>query len=375
MLNGEIRLKKPWPVYRKLSFLVVLLAALGVLLVYDITFLQAGQKYNDQYFFLKRQLLWVMLGFACFLGALRINLDRWRRYARISLLVAIALLFLVLVIGREINGAKRWFSLGFFNFQPSEFAKLAVIFYLADFLARKERVITNPVRIFMPTGLLVGLAGALILKEPDYGTAALVLALLFILYFIAGAPRRLLFLGILVLAVLGGLFVIQSDYHRKKMQTWLNPGADPLGAGYQINSSLLAVGSGGIFGRGLGQGQQKYDYLPEPHTDFIFANIAEELGLIGSLLFLSPFFLLIHLGLETARRSADLFRFYLGTGLTSLLALQTLIHLGVVLSLLPNKGLTLPFISYGGSSLLFTFLGTGLLVNLARDLPPDEPVQ
>ncbi|MFA5393077.1 MAG: putative lipid II flippase FtsW [Candidatus Ratteibacteria bacterium] len=373
MVNGEILLRKPsWPLYRKLTALILALTGLGVVMVADATFVFAGQKFGNSYFFINKDILWATLGFIAFIFAQKINLNDLRRLSRPILLSALILLVAVLIFGREINGAKRWLGIGPFSFQPSEFAKIAILIYLADFLDRKSNKMRNPLRAFIPPGLLIGLVIVLIYLGQDLGTVLLIAGAVILLYFTAGAPLK--YLGIMVLTVLAGtgLAIWKEPYRWTRIISFLHPGNDPTGKGYQINQSFLGVGNGGLFGVGPGQGYQKLFYLPEVHTDFIFANIAEEFGLFGSVFLIALFFFLVHWGIQTAKRSPDRFQSFLAAGITGLIGLQTIIHVSVVIGLMPNKGTTLPFISYGGSSLLFTLFAAGLLVNIARNLPPED---
>ena len=372
MLNGEISLRKPWPLYRKLSLLLLGLTGLGVVIVYNTTFAFAGQKFSDQYYFLKKDLVWVLLGIIAFLISQRFPLKKIEKFARLPLLFSLVLLLAVLFVGKEVNGATRWFVLGPLSFQPSEFAKFAILIYLSDFLARKKEKIRNPLLVFLPPGILIGLGMGLILAEPDLGTVVLLAGVVIILYYVANVPLK--YLGLLVVTCLlgGSLMIGLSSFRRTRFLSFLNPWRDPLGSSYHISQSLIGVGSGGLFGVGLGQGKQKLFFLPEAHTDFIFANIAEEMGLFGSAFFLGLFLLIILYGLRISKESTDQFHKFLALGITSLIGLQAVIHIGVVVSLFPTKGITLPFISYGGSSLLFTLLSGGFLVNLARNLPPED---
>jgi len=341
-------------------------------MVADATFVFAGQKFGNSYFFINKDILWATLGFIAFIFAQKINLNDLRRLSRPILLSALILLVAVLIFGREINGAKRWLGIGPFSFQPSEFAKIAILIYLADFLDRKSNKMRNPLRAFIPPGLLIGLVIVLIYLGQDLGTVLLIAGAVILLYFTAGAPLK--YLGIMVLTVLAGtgLAIWKEPYRWTRIISFLHPGNDPTGKGYQINQSFLGVGNGGLFGVGPGQGYQKLFYLPEVHTDFIFANIAEEFGLFGSVFLIALFFFLVHWGIQTAKRSPDRFQSFLAAGITGLIGLQTIIHVSVVIGLMPNKGTTLPFISYGGSSLLFTLFAAGLLVNIARNLPPED---
>jgi len=373
MLNGEIRLKKQsWPLYRRLTALILTLTGLGLVMVHNTTFTMAGQKYQDPYFFLKKELFFALLGFFSFVLARKISLERLRKFSKVFVLFSIFLLGLVLIAGKEVHGAKRWLALGPFSFQPSEFAKVAVIIYLSDFLARKEGKLRNPLHSFIPPGILVGMNLVLILAERDLGTPLLLAGVILILYFVAGAPLK--YLGILAITVmLGGSGMVWTEsYRRTRIFSFLESFFNPLEGGYHIRQSLIGVGSGGLFGVGPGHGRQKLFFLPEAHTDFIFANIAEELGFFGSLFFLALFLFLIHYGLETARRTDNKFQQLLALGITSLIGLQAFFHVAVVISLLPPKGITLPFISYGGSSLLFTLFTAGLLVQIAHQLPSEE---
>ncbi|MCX5641823.1 MAG: putative lipid II flippase FtsW [Candidatus Omnitrophica bacterium] len=373
MVNGEIFLKKPsWPLYRKLTALILALTGLGVVMVANTTFVFAGQKYGNPYFFVKKEILWAALGFIAFIFAQKIDLNNLRRFSRPILLTALFLLIAVLVFGKEINGAKRWLGIGPFSFQPSELFKIAVILYLADFLDRKNGKILDPRRSFVPPGLLIGLGMVLMLKEPDLGTVILLAAIVIIFYFIADAPLKYLSIMIVTVIVGGGLMMWLEPFRRARLLAFLNPWGDTAKTSYHISQSLIGVGNGGLFGVGLGQGCQKLFYLPEGHTDFIFANIAEELGFFGSTFFIALFLFLFHWGMQTAKRTPDRFRSLLAAGITALIGLQAISHISVVISLLPTKGITLPFISYGGSSLLFTLFASGLLVNIARNLPPDD---
>ncbi|MFH2068639.1 MAG: putative lipid II flippase FtsW [Candidatus Omnitrophota bacterium] len=370
MANGEIFLRKPsWPLYRKLTALVLALTGLGVVVVANTTF---ALKHGSPYYFLKKEILFAALGFIAFLFAQRIPMENLRRFSRSILLAALILLAAVLIFGKEINGARRWLGIGQFSFQPSEFAKIAILIYLADFLDRKNSKIQNPLLSFMPPGLLIGLMMVLIYLGQDLGTVVIIAGVVILLYFIAGAPLKYLGIMALTLMVGAGLAIWKEPYRWTRILSFLHPGTDPTGRDYQILQSFLGVGNGGLFGVGLGQGRQKLFYLPEAHTDFIFANIAEELGLFGSVFFIALFFFLIHWGIQTAKRSTDRFQSILAAGITGLIGLQIILNVGVVIGLLPTKGATLPFISYGGSSLLCTLFAAGLLVNITRRLPPED---
>lgn len=321
---------------------------------------------TDSFYYLKRQLLWAGVGMAGLLIMSQVNYTSWRRLATPLLIIAVILLLLVLVMGIGARGSARWLGVGSLSFQPSEVIKLAMVIFLAASLADNHRRLQSFTQGVGPYLVLLAIVCGLILCQPDLGTAVMVAGMIYLMLLVAGADRRYLAL----LAAMGvaavSLAVIIAPYRMARFTAFLDPWADPQEHGYQTIQSLLAIGSGGLFGSGLGQGRQKLFYVPENHTDFIFAILSEELGFIGAALVIVLFLVLIWRGVNTALKAPDNFGCLLAAGLTIMIGLQAVINLGVVTGLLPVTGITLPLISYGGSSLIFTLLGVGMLLNISR---------
>jgi len=347
---------------------VVLLLSAGVVMVYSASAIVAADRFNDPYLFLKKQLFWALLGVACLLGALRLDYRRLERIGWPILIVAGVLLVLVLVppLAQPINGTRRWLRLGFMSFQPAELAKLALVIYLAGYLTQKRDELADFRRGLLPPLLIAGALAVLILAQPDLGNCLTLVAVTFALLYLAGGRAR--YLGAIIGAALPfiALAIFLAPYRMRRITTFLDPWSDPRRSGFQIIQSWLAFGGGGLFGRGIGESKQKLFYLPEAHTDFIFAVIGEELGFVGALAVIALFAILIWRGLRVGLRAPDPFGAYLALGITVLIATQTLVNLGVVTGALPTKGLPLPFISFGGSALLVTMVGTGVLLNISQ---------
>lgn len=352
----------------RLFMITTILIAAGVVMIYSASSIIAYENYGDSTYFLKRQLLYVILGAVLSAFVLSFDYAKLRKYIKPFLLFSITLLFLVLIpgIGHEISGARRWIRVGFINFQPSEIVKIAMIFYAADVLSRKQSDILDLKHGFLPLTIMLGVCLFFILLEPDLGTALAIGFLTFAMIFVAGA--KLKHLGATFLSVIPAVaFLIAiKPYRIKRIFAFLNPWADPRGAGFQIIQSYIALGSGGLFGVGLGHSQQKLFYLPEAHTDFIFAIIGEEMGFLGAFAIIALFIALIYLGTYIAYKARDLFGQLLGFGLVGMIALQVVVNIAVVTGSIPTKGLPLPFISYGGSSLVVSMLSVALLLNIAK---------
>jgi cell division protein FtsW len=298
---------------------------------------------------------------------MRVDYRTWRNERLIwALLAAVALLLVAVLFAAKVNGTRRWFAVGGFGIQPSELAKLAAVLFSALILERRMHRIDDVAYSVLPIALIVGALVGLILLEPDFGTAVSLLAVIGVMVFAAGLSYRYLIGAGLVL--LGGLAVVlvQAPYRVRRIMTFLDPWADPLGDGFQIIQSLIAVGTGGVTGRGLMESKQKLFFLPEPHTDFIYSVIAEELGLIGALVVLACFGVLAWRGLRTSVRAPDPFGAYLALGLTMMIVLQAFVNISVVLGLAPTKGIPLPLVSAGGSSLLINLLAIGVLLNISQ---------
>ena len=328
------------------------LLALGLVMILSsssVTAAASAASHYDPYYYFQRQVLWVGVGLGAFLICYHVDYHHWRTLAPLCLAGTLALLLLVLLVGRQVNGSQRWLGLGPAVVQPSEIAKLTMVIVLSALLAgRTERQLRSFWRGAFPALALAGLAAGLILKEPDLGTAAALAAT-------GGAA-----VPALAAAILG------SPYRRERFLAFLHPAAQSQQGGYHILQSLYALGSGGLFGVGLGQSRQKWFYLPEEHTDFIFAVLGEELGFIGVVLVLALFGVLIWRGYRIAAQAPDLFGTLLAAGLTTMLAVQAIVNIAVVSGLLPVTGIPLPMISYGGSSLLFTLAGLGILAGISR---------
>lgn len=346
----------------------VMLICIGIVMIYSSSSIYAWERYKDGFFFLKRHLSFLFIGITLMLFIMAIDYRKLSKFSKPILIVALVLLGLVLVpgLGREVSGAQRWFRFKFLSFQPSEFANLAIIIYVADFISRKGDLMKSFFRGFLPPICILGLAALLILMQPDLGTTVAISLVVLIMLFVSGVrPVYLVSMFLASLPVLY-LLVFNVGYRRARILAFLNPWADPRGSGFQIIQSQIAIGSGGLFGAGLGHSKQKLFYLPAAHTDFIFSIIGEELGLIGTLGVIILFIIFIQQGLKVAKNAPDKFGYFLALGLISMLSLKAIINIGVSCGVLPTKGLPLPFISYGGSSFIFDLVSVGILINIAR---------
>ena len=349
-------------------FLTVLgLLVIGIVMLFS-TSAYARDSHGDVYFFIKRQAIWIGIGLAGCIFAALVNYQFWQKTWWLWFAVALATLALCYIphIGMRINGSRRWVGYGPITFQPSEFAKIATIFFLAAWFARSEKPDGNVLSGFIIPLAIISVPAALVLGEVDLGTTALIGTTAFVVMFIAGTNPLLL--GGLAVAGLGGLLVVATQISERmgRLSAFLHPQTYKDDAGLQQMQALIAWGSGGMEGLGLGNGRQKMLYLPYAHTDFIFPIIGEELGLRFSLLVVFLFVVIIVCGIMIALHARDRFGLLLGCGIVSLLALQAAVNIGVTTSLLPNKGLPLPFISYGGSNLAACMFGIGVLVNIYR---------
>ena len=352
---------------------VLALAAFGVVMVFSSGAVFAAKKYGDSTYFLKRELIYAILGLGALSFASRVDYSIYRKLAYPLLFVTLALLAAVLKLGSRAGGAIRWFRAGPLSFQPGELAKLALCVYLAYLLARKAEKVRVFSVGFLPPLLVTGLMMVLLLKQPDFGTAAIFGAVALGMLFVAGTRTSYLILAVLVAAPAGWQFIVSTPFRMRRMLAFLDPWAFRRDVGYQITESLISVGSGGVTGLGLGDGRQKLFFLPEAHTDFILSIVGEELGLIGILFVIGAFGVLVWRGLRTAFRARDVFGSYLAFGITAMFGLQALVNIGVVLGSLPTKGLPLPFISYGGTSLLMSLFAAGVLANIsARNPEPSD---
>ena len=345
----------------------LLLVCTSVVMVYSASSFVAMEKQNDPYVYLVKQAMWVLLGLCVLPLMMRIDYRTYRQPVVIwTGLVVAALALIAVLFGAPRNGATRWLNVGPLGIQPSELAKIVIIIFIAALLERRMDRIDEPAYALLPVGVVLGGIVALILAEPDLGTAVSVLMIGAVMIFVAGVNYR--YVAGLAIASLPALYVLlmSSEYRRRRVLAFLDPWSDPLGDGFQMIQSMIAVGTGGVIGRGLMGGVQKLFYLPEPHNDFIYSVISEEFGLIGATVVLVCFCVITWRGLRTALRAPDRFGAFLAIGLTTMIAFQAFFNISVVLGMLPTKGIPLPFVSYGGSSLLINLVGMGILLNVSQ---------
>jgi cell division protein FtsW len=363
------------------ALLVIVLGVMlfGLLMVYSSSFIYAQEKTGDGFSFIRKQVIYAVLGTIALSVSCRLDYRKWSDWSYGFIAFAIGLLGLVMIpgVGTRVLGAQRWIKLGPFAFQPGELAKFAIIFFVASQLARKrDRIHTLTAGILAP--LLIPLpAMVLLLVQPDFGTTVMIVAVILFLMFLGGVPKRFLAAALTLGGTAAAILALGSSYRRARLLGYLDPWADPGGKGFQIIQSLLGLHSGQFWGIGLGNGKEKLFYLPEAHNDFIFAVIGEELGFIGIAAVIAAYLYFIHRGLKIAFLSQskyqDRFGMLLAAGITLALGLQGFVNIAVVMGLLPTKGLTLPFISYGGSALLIDLLALGVLLSVARG--PRRPGQ
>jgi cell division protein FtsW len=340
------------------------LVAFGLVMVYSATSASAALANGDPAYYLKRQAIYAVLGLVLMVAFSRIDFRALRTLAPVLMVSSAVLLLAVLVIGRAANGASRWISFGPLVFQPSELAKLALAVWAAGYLARRKPP-RSLAELWRPIGLVTLVFCGLILVEPDLGTAIAIVVMVAAMLLVAGTPGRTLGAGLGIVATLGLLSVWLEPYRRARLFSFLNPWQDAQGAGFQTVQAMIGLGSGGIFGVGLGQSVQKTNYLPEAHTDMIFAIIGEELGLVGATAVIAAYCVFAYLGLKIALQCKDPFGKRLAAGLTSLVCGQAAINLAAVMGLAPLTGIPLPFVSYGGSSLVVALACVGILLNIA----------
>jgi cell division protein FtsW len=354
--------------YDKVLFTAtLLLVCASIVMVYSASAIVALERYQQPYLFVTRQVMWAVLGLALLAVAMRIDYRTYRHDTFVWVLLGVVAVMLIGVLfSAPINGTRRWFGFGGLGIQPSELAKIACVLFTALVLERRMHRIDELSYSLLPIGIVVGVLVGLILLQPDFGTAMSLLLIVAAMVFAAGLNYRYLVGAVLVTLPAVYLVLVSAPYRRRRLLAFWDPWADPLGDGFQIIQSLIAVGTGGIFGRGLMEGVQKLFYLPEPHTDFIFAVIGEELGLVGASGVLACFSLIAWRGLRIALRAPDSFGSLVALGLTSMIVVQAFVNMSVVLGLMPTKGIPLPLVSAGGSSLLISLLGMGVLLNISQ---------
>jgi len=342
------------------------LSLFGILMVYSASCVYAWNLYGDPAYFLKRQFLFLCISLAVFFVILFVDIEPFTRHGKEIMIINLILLLLVLFIGKRIGGAKRWFQLGPVNFQPSELLKISFLLYFAGYLERRKGTIKYFKEGLIPVLLAAGLTCTLIIIEPDFGTVIFWFVWIFLMFFIGKVKsKHILFL--ILCGVLASLVLVKTDPYRfRRIMTFINPWSDPKGSGFQIVQSQIAFGEGGITGTGLGEGKQKFLFLPAAHTDFIFSIIAEEFGVVGSLFLLFLYFAVFITMLKVSWRMEDDFSRYFCTGTSIVLGLEVVMNVGVSCGFFPTKGMTLPFVSYGGTSLLIHYILLGFFFNITR---------
>lgn len=364
------------PARRSLRFSVLLVVALllsllGVVMVLSASSVNDLRSHGDAWYHLKRQVLWFLLGLVALTVTVRIDYRRLRPLAVPALLGCIVLLILVLIpgLGVRANGSARWLDLGFTTFQPSEVAKLALVLYCADLLSRRQRPLSDKRLTLYPVVAMVGIIGALLMLEPDLGTTMIIGSIAVAMLFFAGLRLHLLSLLAVGGAVGAAGLTLSAGYRRQRLLGMLDPWTDPLATGWQTIQSGVAISNGGIFGIGLGASRAKWGFLPFAHTDFIFAIVAEEFGLVGAGLVLVGFLVIGLVGLSTALHAPDPFGQLLAAGITTWIMIQAFVNIGAVMGRLPITGVPLPFVSFGGTALVVTMGAFGILLNVARQTP------
>lgn len=347
---------------------VAVLVLVGIVMVFSSSAVYALEKYDDSYYFLKRQAVWCLLGTGALLITKNLDYHKLHQHTYPIMLATFLLLLAVMFpeVSKEVGGARRWLTLGGISFQPSELAKFTLVLFIAKSLVKRADKLRNFAYGYLPNLVVLGFFFLPILFQPDFGTAMIICMVTFSMLFIAGLRKKFLFLSVLALIPFIASAIMSAEYRIRRIIAFLDPWKDPSDAGFQAIQSFYAFGRGGYWGTGLGASHQKLFYLPEAHTDFIFSVIGEELGFLGTTGIVILFSILIWRGFAIACQAKDPFGTHLATGLTLLIGFQAFINLGVAVGLLPTKGLTLPFISMGGSSMLITMLSVGVLLNISE---------
>lgn len=357
----------PW-----LSFSIIALTLFGTVMIYSTSAVYAGLRFGDNFHFLTAHLLHLCIGGGSLIFGLRLNYLKWEK--RIPLMMVCTLLLLVLVlipgIGYEVNGARRWIRFQGIGIQPVEFLKIILIFYVASYLGRKQEILSSFFKGISPNFIVISIYLLLVLLQPDFGTVVLISLTVLLMIYAGGGKSIHIFGSLVAISLIAMMLILSQAYRLRRLLAFLNPWDDPLDSGFQIIQSFIALGTGGWFGKGLSQSLQKLFFLPEAHTDFIFAIIGEELGFLRVALLILVFVLFIWRGYRIAWQAQHYLGRHLAFGITTSISLQTLLNLFVVTGLLPTKGLPLPFISSGGTSLLITLFMSGLLLNISQESSP-----
>ena len=355
--------------YDKILLIAVIIISLfGALMIYSSSYVWAEYKFNDPYKYLKSQAIFLIIGYIIMILISKFPYQNYKKLSNIIFIICFTMLILVLIpgIGTVRNGSRSWFGIGGLGIQPSEFTKLGLIIFTSKYLSNNQRELKDIKKGVFPILLILILVFGLIMLEPDFGTGVVIVMTIIILLFISGVKMSF-FIKIGILGILGVVILILiAPYRIERITSFLNPWTDPLGSGFQIIQSLYAIGPGGLLGLGFGNSIQKHFYLPEPQTDFIFSIISEELGFLGVLIVASLFITIIYRGFKIAMNCEDSFGKFIAFGISFGLAFQTLLNLSVVVGLIPVTGVTLPFLSYGGSSLLISLTSIGIILNIGK---------
>ena len=353
-----------------LFILVILFSIFGLVMIYSSSYVWSLYKFNDSFHYIKLQGLFLLIGIIFMIVISKIDYKLYYKYASMIFIICLILLVLVLIpgIGKIRNGSRSWFGIGSFGIQPSEFIKLSLLILISKYLSNSNKDIKSFIKGILPVLLVLGLVFFLIMLQPDFGTGMIIVLSVLSLLFIAGCNMKFFFIAGVVGIIGIVILILIAPYRMDRIISFINPWSDPLGTGFQIIQSLYAIGPGGLFGLGLFNSRQKHFYLPEPQTDFIFSIISEELGVIGIILVVSFFIFIMICGINISLNSKNLFSKYLSFGITFQIIIQSIMNLMVVVGLIPVTGVTLPFLSYGGSSLLITLCSIGVLLNISRDI-------
>ncbi len=351
-----------------LAIIVITLISVGCVMIYSSSGIYALQELGDRSYFLTRHLMFLTLGLIAMFAVMCLDYRDIQKYAKPLMVISLFLLVLVLIpgIGKSSWGARRWFKLGPLHFQPSELAKITILIYVADYLSRKKAKIHHFFDGILPILIVMGMFCLLIVKQPDLGNSVLIAVIVMMLAFIAGANMKHL-LGMCLMSLPALYYLVAKvPWRMKRIMAFLDPWQDSQGVGFQLSQSQIALGSGGAFGVGLGKSVQKLFYLPAAHTDFILSIIGEELGLVGTLFVVFLFVAFMWQGARIAKRTMNSFGYYLSFGIVAIIGMQAVVNIGVSIGAFPTKGLPLPFVSYGGSALIFNLAAIGLLLNISR---------
>jgi len=367
MSLNRYRIRQQKPNYF-LALIVFVMCVFGLLMIYSASVVESYQDFGYNYYFLNKQAINLIIGIVLWIICAKIDYKFWQKSAFWLFLGSLVLLVLVFVpgLGMKLGGSSRWIDLGIFPLQPSELAKLTFILYLAAWLSKKGEGVKNFQTSFVPFAVVVGLLLFLIMKEPDMGTTIIISFIAVIMFFVAGGSFIQISLGAVFAGFIFWILIKSSPYRLQRLMVFLNPEGKSLEAGYHINQALLAIGSGGLFGLGFGQSKQKYLYLPEPHIDSIYAIIVEELGFVRSSLVVLAFLILGYIGYKIARGAPDTFSRLVATGITTWFVFQAFLNISTMLGIVPLTGVPLPFISYGGSALIVSLAGVGILMNISK---------